>query len=104
MTSQKTSRAPDAELDQLMLDIKAVGARVAYDTLLSVCRDPKAAAPAKATAATGIVRMAGLFERGRAAAEKQPHEMTAEELADEIARLRRGQDDRRQDPDDGVFG
>ncbi|MEJ0096549.1 MAG: hypothetical protein WDN46_25000 [Methylocella sp.] len=53
----------------------------AFAALRSVCNDPKAPAPARATAATSIFRAAGLFDKTDAAADDKPlSELTAEEL------------------------
>lgn len=94
------------EVDRVLHDMRTVGVRAAYEALLAVCRDPKAPAPAKATAGMGIARIAGLLERSKAAAEKQPHEMTLDEIVAERARLERRFADQigAAPQDDGVFG
>ncbi|WP_428675636.1 hypothetical protein [Reyranella sp.] len=80
--------SPEEALEALAREMRTTGAREAYQTLLSVCRDPKAPAPAKATAGVALLRAAGLM----AANEKQPgkkelHEMTREELTAHRQRL-----------------
>lgn len=71
---------------ELLTRIKTEGVEAAYEASLAVCRDPKAAAPARATASATIFRVAGYFDRGAAggAEGKQPHEMSAEELQQAI--------------------
>ena len=65
-------------------------AEKAIDALTEVAADKRAPAPARATAGTAILRSAGFFERGETGpSTKQPHEMTAEEISAEIARLTR---------------
>lgn len=49
--------------DDLRREIREQGARVAYAALLGVCRDPKAPAPAKATAGTTLLRVGGFLDR-----------------------------------------
>jgi hypothetical protein len=90
---------------ELLQRIQTEGVQVAYETSLAVCKDPKAAAPAKATASATLFRVAGYFDKQERAREKAPHEMSPEELAAEIARLSRqleqeGQKDTAADGDD----
>jgi len=68
--------------------IATSGIRIAYETLVGVCNNPKAPAPAKATAGVALMRAAGVFARASEELNKQPHEMTAEELQRDIASLR----------------
>jgi hypothetical protein len=60
----------DAEIDALADKpaalrklLRGKGAKEAVKALLGVCRDPRAPAPAKATAGAAVLRAAGLFER-----------------------------------------
>jgi hypothetical protein len=77
-------------LDELRTEIPRNGARAAYDALLAVARDPKAPAPARATAGVAILRASGLFEKSDAADESKPlSEMTPEELNHLIRRHER---------------
>lgn len=73
---------------ELLLRIQTEGVLAAYEAALSICRDEKAPHPAKATASSTLFRVAGYFEQKDARGpEKQPHEMSADELAQEIRRL-----------------
>ena len=72
----------------LMRKIRTEGVELAYETAVGICRDPKAPAPAKATALTALFRVAGYFEKRDTDEEKEPHEMDAEELSASIRRLR----------------
>lgn len=63
------------------------GARVAYETLIAVCQDPKAPAPAKATAGTTILRCAGFLEKP-AASDDDMEALSEAELEATIARLK----------------
>jgi hypothetical protein len=80
--------SPDDARGPLMRRIRTEGVELAYETAVSICRDPKAPAPAKATALTALFRVAGLFEKTDSDDDKEPHEMTAEELDVAIRRLR----------------
>lgn len=77
----------DGERDALRREIRADGARIAFNALKSVCQDPKAPAQAKATAGTTILRAAGLFEKREENDEADPHSWSAAKLTSEIARL-----------------
>jgi hypothetical protein len=64
-------------------------AELAIQALEEVAADKKAPAPARATAGTALLRAAGyLDQKSRSTEDKQPHEMTGEELQAEIDRLR----------------
>lgn len=99
-------------LDWFRHEMRTTGLRAARDTMLAICRDPKAPAPAKATAAGLILRAAGVLERKDNDGETEPRAMTPEQLQREIARLSRikagdDQDEARdsgEDGNDGVFG
>jgi hypothetical protein len=54
---------PAEDPDELRREIRDRGARVAYEALIGVCLDPKAPAPAKATAGTTILRVGGYLEK-----------------------------------------
>jgi DNA replicative helicase MCM subunit Mcm2 (Cdc46/Mcm family) len=71
---------PSEARERLRHKINTEGAEVAYNALVSVCRDEKAPAPAKATAGVAILRAAGMFERTDEADEREPHEWSAEQL------------------------
>jgi hypothetical protein len=74
---------------RLRTKLQIEAAEVAIDALTAVAGDVRAPAPARATAGTAILRAAGFFERGEAGGDREPHEMTAEELTASIARLQR---------------
>lgn len=85
MTKQKSL---DARRRDLLARVRTEGAEAAYETALAICRDDKAPAPARATASATIFRVGGYFDRNNSdASEKEPYEMTAEELAQAIERL-----------------
>ncbi|SEH79478.1 hypothetical protein SAMN05216228_100853 [Rhizobium tibeticum] len=86
----------------LLTRIHTEGVQAAYEASLAVARDPKAPAPARATASATLFRVAGYFDRQERDQAKEPHEMTASELHDEIARLARRSQDKGADED--VFG
>jgi hypothetical protein len=71
----------------LLRRVRTEGILVAYEAALEVCRDPKAQPTAKATSAGLLFRVAGLFNPREAGTGKQAHEMTAEDIAQEIKRL-----------------
>lgn len=54
---------PAEAMAALRDQIRTQGARAAYEALLAVCGDPKAPAPARATAGTTLMRAAGLLEK-----------------------------------------
>lgn len=75
---------------EILARVHTEGVMVAYETALAVCRDPKAPAPAKATASATLFRVAGYFDRKDAReTDREPHEMTAEELQREITDMER---------------
>jgi hypothetical protein len=93
-----TDESPEETRESLLHDIKTKGVRAAYNSLLSVCQDPKAPAPARATAGVALLRAGGfLLASADATKEKEPHEMTAEELAAEIRKLSRKERELRRD-------
>jgi hypothetical protein len=72
----------------LLERIQTEGVQAAYEAALSVCKDAKAPAPARATAAATLFRVAGYFEKkSDGLLDKDPHEMTAGELNEAIRRL-----------------
>ena len=80
---------PDEARDWFAHIVATEGLRIAYETAVSICRDPKAAAPAKATAITAILRAAGAFDRKEEGSDIEPHSMTGKQLEREIARLKK---------------
>ncbi|ACK52023.1 hypothetical protein Msil_3114 [Methylocella silvestris BL2] len=89
MTKKQSNATPIEALADLRRKIRREGAEEAFAALREICNNPKAPAPAKATAATSIFRAAGLFDKTEGTADDKPlSEMTAAEL-DQI--IRRGQ-------------
>lgn len=86
-----TDSDPMAHKRALLARIQTEGTDAAYDALLSVCRDPKAPAPARATSATTLFRAAGYLDTKQGGAAKAPDEMSAAELQARIKELRSGQ-------------
>jgi hypothetical protein len=86
MAAKKSAAAARREL---LERIQTEGAQAGYNAALEVARDPKAASPAKATAAGLLLRAAGLLNvRAEDLREKEPSEMSLEELQDAAARFR----------------
>ncbi len=83
--SENPSEMQPEDPDELRREIRERGARVAYGALLEVCRDPKAPAPAKATAGTTILRVGGYLDH----AETKPDDALATLSDKDLARLAR---------------
>ena len=82
-------RPEDVREDVLRL-IETTGVRVAVQAAIDVAGDKAAPAPARATAAGLLLRAAALGGFGRDADRdrvKEPHEMTAYELAAQTAKI-----------------
>lgn len=99
---------PDEFRAAFLRSVQTRGALAAYRAARSVCENPKAPAPARATAAVALLRVAGFMEKpDDGALRREPHEMTRAELDWEIARLSRGRDGAAAPPrvkrDPGVF-
>lgn len=89
----------DSELDELIEDsprealawfrrkVKSHGLRIAYETAISVCTDPKAPAPARATASGLILRAAGVLTKTEETDEIPIEQMSMEQMQAEYARL-----------------
>ncbi|WP_313606311.1 hypothetical protein [Rhizobium sp.] len=97
----KTRTVEDIQRE-LLTRVRTEGILSAYEASLAICRDPKAPAPARATASATIFRVAGLFDRKDGDKPVEPHEMTADQLNAEIKRLA----ERQSRPADGsdIFG
>ena len=89
-----TKKMNAAFRDQLMRE----GVPKAYSALVRVLDDPKASSTALASAARTVLDIAGMTKPSDDSAQKEPHEMTAGELAERIRQIRSAQRD-----DDGVF-
>ena len=74
---------------ELMERIRTEGVEVAFATALEVMRDPKAAAPAKATMTTVVFRAAGYLEKEVGGAEVDLSSMTRKQLESFVAKTAR---------------
>lgn len=82
MKSDKAQETPAQVVARVRKRIKTEGLDAAVEALISVCRDPKAPAPAKATAATTLMRSGGMFDRKEDDLDgMEPHEMDGAQLA-----------------------
>lgn len=91
--------------EDLLRKIRTEGVTVAYETALSICRDSKAPAPAKATALTALFRVGGYFASSDDIEEKNPSEMTSSELDAAVRRLRKAAAAAREKiSSDDIFG
>lgn len=94
--------------------LQTEGVLVAIEALVAVCRDPKAPAPAKATAGTSILRAVGLFNEKNNEPEKDLSQMSWQELSEYRNRLENEKqamlngsetgDDDQDDEEPDVFG
>jgi hypothetical protein len=67
--------------DALTRRMRTEGARVAFDTALAICRDPKASAAAKASAVNSLLRAGGFFNNfGANDGGKDLSQMTPDEI------------------------
>src|ERR1044072_4736668 len=80
--------APEVVRKQLRRRLKTEGARVAIDTMLAVCQDPKAQASARATCSVGLLRAAGYLGK-KADEEDSENEGLDQATAAELQRLMR---------------
>lgn len=94
-------------MEQAKHIVQTEGVLVAVEALLAVCRDPKAPAPAKATAGTSILRAGGFFDQKNNEPDKDLSQMSWEELSEyrnrletEKAALLNGSDIGDEDQDD----
>jgi hypothetical protein len=78
---------PEHDPDKLRKMMRRRAPLPAFRALLDVCQDPKAPAPAKATAATTLLRALGFFEKADDR-EEDARNMTAEELEAWIERMK----------------
>ena len=84
---------PRSAIEAQRRRIAVTGVEAAVTALIGVCEDPKAPAPAKATAGTSLLRAAGMLDRNAdALREKDQAEMTPEELTQAIADIVRKRD------------
>jgi hypothetical protein len=84
-----TGRSTTERRRALVAKIQTEGAEAAYAAALQVCLDSSAPAPARATCATTILRAGGyLSVKPDDVADKEPSEMTSQELDDRLRELR----------------
>ncbi|MDB5507723.1 MAG: hypothetical protein JWL93_192 [Hyphomicrobiales bacterium] len=105
--SRSTRDDPRAAIKAQQRRIAIEAVPLAVTALMSVCADKNAPAPARATAGTSLLRAAGMFDRkADPLEERDPSEMSAEELAEAIreTKARRDAIERGDDEDDDVFG
>lgn len=100
----------DLDGEDLTLEIvrlaKTEGAKVALRSAMELCQDKKAPAQARASAQRAILQLAGLLDRRDRGSDlpRDLHEMNAEELREEAARLaERTRAIRARRDDDGIF-
>lgn len=106
LNEELENESPQEAREWFRQEIATRGIRISYGALISVCQDPKAPAPAKATAGVALLRAAGVFAREDDTAELEPHQMTAAQLEREVRRLngrRRSLSRRPKSGDGGVF-
>lgn len=84
-----TEKDPITAQRDLMRRIQTEGLEAAFDALMGVCRDPKAPAPAKATAGSALFRAGGVFDKDAQRGNAKPVEdMTPAEIASRLTELR----------------
>jgi hypothetical protein len=90
MTDQKSAAETRAELEDYLA---IVGLRVAVETAIAICKDPKATAAARASATNSLLRAGALggFARNYDPTDdgKELHEMSAAEIQQRLKKLRR---------------
>jgi hypothetical protein len=88
--------------------VRTEGPRIAFRTAVAICDNPKAPAPAKATALTALFRVSGWFNKKEEPEVDALSGMTATELATLRRKLERdlakAKVEAVADSDDGVFG
>ena len=88
MTEEHLSTAERRRI--LVQRMQTEGAEAAYEAALAIVRDPKAAAPARATSLVAILRAGGYFNaRADDTPGKPASEMTYDELQQSIEDIRR---------------
>lgn len=102
MTTKKSTAEAQADLLHL---VKTEGVFAAYAASLAICQDRQAPAPARATASATLFRVAGYFNRETSSGpDREPHEMTPEELARAISKMSQPKDRSSEDDGGGIFG
>jgi hypothetical protein len=96
---EKTPEQVRRELRHLM---ETEGAQLAYDTAVSICRDPKASATAKASAINSLLRVGGYDGKPEPDRDKPLSELSPAELQRQIAQIERQMKSSEDDQD--IFG
>ncbi|MEW9838006.1 hypothetical protein [Mesorhizobium marinum] len=90
MSTKVKKETPDEVHERVFEMLHTRGIEVAINGLIAVAEDPKAPAPARATAGAALLRSAGFFDRDRDdLSDKKPSEMSPEELSRALQRLKR---------------
>jgi hypothetical protein len=88
LSANDVDNEPEAVRRQLRRRLKTEGARVAIETMLTVCQDPKAQSSARATCSVGLLRAAGYLGK-KADEEDSENEGLDQATAAELQRLMR---------------
>ncbi|MFG1379504.1 hypothetical protein [Xanthobacter autotrophicus] len=91
------------EIDEVRDLIETRGVKAAAKALIEVCSDPKAPAPARATAGTALLRAAGMFEKVERDDNKDVAEMDGFELRRATARICAQLDELKKSPASASF-
>ena len=84
--------------------LRTTGLEVAINSLIAVCQDTKAPAPAKATAGVALMRANGLLNDKTDRSDKALSEMSPEEINESLAQLKADLASRTRGSDDGDEG
>ncbi|MGO4336025.1 hypothetical protein AB4037_14045 [Labrys sp. KB_33_2] len=88
--SKDRKNTPASALENVRQYIATESAMAAAIALTEVCRSTKASPQAKASAGSALLRASGLFDKpSEKLIPRDPHEMTADEIAAELDRLER---------------
>ncbi|RUY28909.1 MULTISPECIES: hypothetical protein [unclassified Mesorhizobium] len=95
MTKQR-EETPEQVFDRVTLRLRTRGLIAAVDSLIAVAEDTKAPPPARATAGTALLRANGLLltDKATKAGGKAPAELSPDELASALDKLKRELADR----------
>ena len=92
-----TKKMSAADTRREVMELLATeGIRAAAEAAIAVCKNPEAPPASRATSSMIIMRataFGGFGKTGEADDAKEPHEMTADEIARRLALLRRERDD-----------
>lgn len=101
----------DDDMEDFERRVRTEGPRIAYKTAVAICSNPKAPAPAQATALTALFRVSGWFDKKAEPDVNALDGMTAAELATlrrkmerELKKARANASDETDSDEGGVFG